>query len=303
MKNQRLFKSTTILAVTLLHAGIIALSWQASKPPEPVTVDNLTFVDLGSIDGDDKEAADGAPAPLESNPTPPSPTPPKPQEQELPKPEKQPEKPRPIETPKPKIQAVVRDDKPADIIKQPEKLVPKPVLPEKTVETPKPEPTKFVPPAPSSTTTSGSNSNKTQGNPNAIHRVVNGDGGGGNSPNSSRKENNAGGNPNADGNSLKSNRPNENKPHTSSVQNGGYIQLPHPEYPANANGDEGTVKLSVLVRANGSVESVTVTSSSGSSILDNAAKRAARTARYQPVKVDGQPVPTRFTTSFTFKDS
>ena len=90
MKNNRLLNPSVVLVVSLLHAGIIALAWEARKPPEPVSVDNLTFVDLGSLDGNDQPAADGAPAPLESKPaepepvskpTPPpvAPTPPKPE--------------------------------------------------------------------------------------------------------------------------------------------------------------------------------------------------------------------------------
>ncbi|WP_230472802.1 hypothetical protein [Kingella kingae] len=72
MKNNRLLNPSVVLVVSLLHAGIIALAWEARKPPEPVSVDNLTFVDLGSLDGNDQPAADGAPASLESKPAEPN---------------------------------------------------------------------------------------------------------------------------------------------------------------------------------------------------------------------------------------
>ena len=85
--------------------------------------------------------------------------------------------------------------------------------------------------------------------------------------------------------------------------NGGYKTLPNVAYPpaSQDQGEEGIVKLSVLVEANGSVSEVKVTQSTGHQRLDAAAVRAARRAGYQPNSVNGTPVRTRFNTSYTFR--
>ena len=95
----------------------------------------------------------------------------------------------------------------------------------------------------------------------------------------------------------------ENNQEDNALIDGGYISLPNPKYPPEAlqNGEEGTVKLAVIVDADAVVKDVIIIQSSGSEILDNAAKNAAKKVLYEPKKINGEPVPTRFTTSFTFK--
>lgn len=95
----------------------------------------------------------------------------------------------------------------------------------------------------------------------------------------------------------------ENNQENNVLIDGGYINLPNPKYPPEAleNGEEGTVKLAVIIDADASVRDVIVIRSSGSEILDEAAKNAARKARYEPKRINGEPVTTRFTTSYTFK--
>ena len=95
----------------------------------------------------------------------------------------------------------------------------------------------------------------------------------------------------------------ENNQEDNVLIDGGYIQLPKPKYPPEAleKEEEGTVKLAVTVDSDAVVRDVIIIQSSGSEILDNAAKNAARKARYEPRKINGEPVTTRFTTSFTFK--
>ena len=87
------------------------------------------------------------------------------------------------------------------------------------------------------------------------------------------------------------------------IKEGGYITIPNPKYPPEAlqNGEEGTVKLAVIVDTDALVKDVIIIQSSGSGILDNAAKNAARKARYEPRRINGEPVTTRFKTSYTFK--
>ena len=84
--------------------------------------------------------------------------------------------------------------------------------------------------------------------------------------------------------------------------NGGYVKLPTVAYPpaSQDGGEEGTVKLSIIVEANGSVSEVKVTQSTGHQRLDAAAVRTARSAGYRPKSVNGTPVRSRFNTSYTF---
>jgi len=94
MKDNPFLKPAVIGLVTLLHAGVIALSWNGFKSPEPEQADAMAFVDLGSVTGDDKPLGDGAPAPLEQ-PEPPQPQPPVEQSKPEPKVEPKPE-PKPV---------------------------------------------------------------------------------------------------------------------------------------------------------------------------------------------------------------
>ena len=319
MKNHNLLKPSVIIVVSLLHAGLLALAWKSKEPPEPVTVDELTFVDLGTPEGDDKPLADGAPAPLENGGAAqpaqeqPVPPPPPPQAPEKPKPVQE----KPANTPPPKVNAVVRNDLPADVVQPTKPVVEKPTTPApKPVEpTPKPPVPTPTPPAPKAaetplkpSTTASNNTSGTPGNskspggsPDAVNRQDGGNGGGGSNPNSQRPGNNAGSR-DGDGNGK---RGNGDKPvaDPNTIVNGGYKTLPTVAYPpaSQDQGEEGIVKLSVLVEANGSVSEVKVTQSTGHQRLDAAAVRAARRAGYQPNSVNGTPVRTRFNTSYTFR--
>ena len=311
MKNHNLLKPSVIIVVSLLHAGLLALAWKSKEPPEPVTVDELTFVDLGTPEGDDKPLADGAPAPLENGGAAqpaqeqPAPPPPPPQAPEKPKPVQE----KPANTPPPKVNAVVRNDLPADVV-QPTKPVvekpptpaPKPVDPTPKPPAPKPAETPLKPSTTASNNTSGTpgNSKSPGGSPDAVNRQDGGNGGGGSNPNSQRPGNNAGSR-DGDGNGK---RGDGDKPAAdpNAIVNGGYIKLPTVPYPQKSQdeGEEGTVKLSIIVEANGSVSEVKVTQSTGHQRLDAAAVRTARSAGYRPKSVNGTPVRSRFNTSYTF---
>ena len=318
MKNHNLLKPSVIIVVSLLHAGLLALAWKSKEPPEPVTVDELTFVDLGTPEGDDKPLADGAPAPLENGGAAqpaqeqPAPPPPPPQAPEKPKPVQE----KPANTPPPKVNAVVRNDLPADVV-QPTKPVvekpptpapkpveptPKPPAPTPTPPAPKPAETPLKPSTTASNNTSGTpgNSKSPGGSPDAVNRQDGGNGGGGSNPNSQRPGNNAGSR-DGDGNGK---RGNGDKPAAdpNAIVNGGYVKLPTVAYPpaSQDGGEEGTVKLSIIVEANGSVSEVKVTQSTGHQRLDAAAVRTARSAGYRPKSVNGTPVRSRFNTSYTF---
>ena len=100
-----------------------------------------------------------------------------------------------------------------------------------------------------------------------------------------------------------SNNKSDNHSNSNEIVDGGYVNVPYPSYPQSAmnNEEEGTVKLVVIVELDGRVSSVKVMQSSGSAALDNAAARAARSAKYKLKSKNGEPIRTRFNTSFEFK--
>ena len=65
-----------------------------------------------------------------------------------------------------------------------------------------------------------------------------------------------------------------------------------PHYPRSCRrrGHQGTVRLECRLSASGGVLSVRVVSSSGCERLDRAALEAVRPARFEPARVDGEPV-------------
>lgn len=296
MKNDRPLTYLTIGTVTLLHVGILALAWNVSKPPEPVAVDNLTFVDLGSLQGNDKPLADGAPAPMETATTPP-PTPPKKAEAKP-----QPQKAESVKTVEPKIKTVERDDKPVDIAKS-ESKQPKP---EKTIDKEKPieKPLKPVnTPKTSTETTQTTTPPATTLQNRAPNGVVGG--GQGTNPNSKAPGNPASDNKDGDGKGKKGtgDQPNSNSGvDPNQIIDGGYISPPNISYPARAreNEEEGVVQIEFIVEPNGSVSSPKVVKSSGSRTLDNAALAGVRTGRFKAKSVNGVPVRSRFRTKFEF---
>ena len=76
-----------------------------------------------------------------------------------------------------------------------------------------------------------------------------------------------------------------------------------PDYPKGARqrGEQGEVILEIRVNAAGIVDRVDVVSSCGFSELDEAAVRAARTARFTPAKSGGSPVASTARLQLDFK--
>ena len=105
MNKERILTPSVVISVVLIHAGLVALLWQAHKPPVPEMM-NIEFVDLADLGGDGggdgSPEGEGAPAVPEKTPEP-----------EKPKP-----KPNPVEPPKPIINQVVTK-KQYDDIRQP----------------------------------------------------------------------------------------------------------------------------------------------------------------------------------------
>lgn len=292
MKNDRLLKPTVITLVSLLHAGLIFAGWQAAKSAEPVTVDNLTFIDLGSPEGDNKPKAEGAPAPLAPTPEPSKPKP------EQPKPKKT-DPPKPAEPPS--VKTVKRNDVRPDIApSNPETPKPPPETKPPQPQEPEHELAPKPPVTPPNNTPAG-------GNPNAANRSADApaNGGGGTDPNSKVPENSSGGVKGGDGKGAKGpGGGNQGGGQGgNSIVDGGYINLPMPPYPRLAleNEEEGTVRIEVIVEPNGRISSAKIVKSSGSSRLDNAALKAAKGANIKPKMINGEPVRSRFITPFSFK--
>ena len=76
-----------------------------------------------------------------------------------------------------------------------------------------------------------------------------------------------------------------------------------PDYPKGARqrGEQGEVILEIRVNAAGIVDRVDIVSSCGFSELDEAAVRAARTARFTPAKSGGSPVASTARLKLDFK--
>ena len=81
------------------------------------------------------------------------------------------------------------------------------------------------------------------------------------------------------------------------------INIAAPEYPARAVrlGIEGTVRVNVEVLATGEVGVVQLMSSSGYEILDNAAIRAVRRARFAPAMNNGLAIRSSLIIPFEFQ--
>lgn len=76
-----------------------------------------------------------------------------------------------------------------------------------------------------------------------------------------------------------------------------------PLYPrmSRANDEQGTVLLRVLVRPDGSAGDVQIKASSGYPLLDEAAKSAVQSWRFNPATVDGKPVSEWYQVPIPFK--
>lgn len=76
-----------------------------------------------------------------------------------------------------------------------------------------------------------------------------------------------------------------------------------PEYPRLSRQleEQGTVVLRVLVRADGTAGAVEIRTSSGSALLDQSARNAVQTWRFNPATQDGRPVDEWFLIPIPFK--
>lgn len=94
------------------------------------------------------------------------------------------------------------------------------------------------------------------------------------------------------------------KPASSKPSSARVLSRSSPVYPSKArrSGTEGKVTVLVAVATSGRVSNARVTSSSGSSLLDAAAMKAATRYRFTPAKNSaGQAVPTQVAIPFSFR--
>ncbi len=76
----------------------------------------------------------------------------------------------------------------------------------------------------------------------------------------------------------------------------------HPTYPyrARQRNIEGEVKVKLLVRADGTVASVTILDATPKGIFDSSVKEAVPNWKFTPGKIDGQAVPSWVVTNVVF---
>ena len=83
------------------------------------------------------------------------------------------------------------------------------------------------------------------------------------------------------------------------------VRMVNPPYPESARkrGIEGWVELAFTVTPKGTVEDVEVRNSSPASVFDDAAVRALRQWRFEPVERNGEKVPQRALVRLRFEKS
>jgi protein TonB len=81
------------------------------------------------------------------------------------------------------------------------------------------------------------------------------------------------------------------------------VKMTEPLYPERSlrNGEQGDVLVLVEVLVDGAVGRVTVHESSGHTLLDRAALRAARRCRFEPARRNGEPVTSEILVPFEFR--
>jgi len=78
---------------------------------------------------------------------------------------------------------------------------------------------------------------------------------------------------------------------------------PEPRYPLAARrlGEQGTVRVRLVIDENGAVERAELLSSSGSERLDRVALEAAQATRCRPYVADGRPIRVTAVRPFSFR--
>lgn len=284
-----------LLCVIAAHIAVFFGIAFFKTPEPPLEPPGLSFVDLGMAGGGEGGAGGGTPG-GESTP-PAEPDPPKPQA----KPE--PPKPQPRAEPKPqaRIRPVIRrDDTPADVV------LPKPE-PEAKPE-PKPDPVREEPVRPQADNTPPARSGSSQsaaaqgaagsgegkGSGAAGTGRGSGQGSGDGTGSGSGSGGGSGGGSGSGGGGGGTTLPS----HT-----GGYLNNPRPPYPKQLEeeGVSGTVRLRVMVEANGKPSSVEVVSATHPLFARSAKETVANAYTFRPATRNGQPIRHSYTFTIRFR--
>ena len=312
MQNEnRLLSPIALLFVIAAHALLYWLLTSIKPPELPPEPPGLSFVDLGEIGGGGGGGGTGGDTISEDEPPAglPEQTPPEAPKPEQPKP--QPAKPVPEQ--RAQIKPVERQDKPADMV-QPKPAEPKPQPQAQPRPEPQPQaqPERSIAPA----------------NPGAGHSANAGGGGGGKGTPSAGEGGGSGG---GKGTGVGPGEGSGRGPGSGSGEGGGhgsgrgtgdgsgtgqggggdsapthlggYLNNPKPPYPKQLEeeGISGTVKLRVMVEANGKPSSVEIVSASHPLFGRSAADTVRQSYTFVPAKRNGQPVRQSYTFTLRFK--
>ena len=314
MQNEnRLLSPAALLFVIAAHALLFWLL-ASIKPPElPAEPPGLSFVDLGEMGGGGGGGTGGDTI-VENEPPagPPGQTPPEAPKPEQPKPERpKPQPVKPVPEQRAQIKPVERRDKPADIV-QPKPVEPKPEPKPQPLAQPRPEPKPQPeqPIAPASPNAGHSaNAGGGKGTPSAGEGGGSGGGkGSGTGPGegSGRGPGKGGGEGGGEGGGIGSGKgPGTGQGgggDSAPTHLGGYLHNPKPPYPADLEdrGISGTVKLRVMVEANGKPSSVEVLSATRPEFARSAEKTVRERFTFVPAKRNGQPVRQSYTFTLRF---
>ncbi|OAM35671.1 transposase [Eikenella sp. NML080894] len=308
----RLLSPAALLFVIAAHALLYWLLISIKPPELPAEPPGLSFVDLGEIGGGGGGGGTGGntisedeqPAgPLEQTPP------------EAPKPEQsKPQPAKPVPEQRAQIKPVERQDKPADIV-QPKPVEPKPEP--KPQAQPHPEPVPQAQPerpiAPTNPNTGyGANAGGGGGKGTPSAGEGGGSGGGkgtgvgsgegsGRGPGSGSGEGGGHGSGRGTGNGSGTGQGGGGD--SAPTHLGGYLNNPKPPYPKQLEEDgiSGTVKLRVMVEANGKPSSVEIVSASHPLFGRSAADTVRQSYTFVPAKRNGQPVRQSYTFTLRFK--
>lgn len=307
----RLLSPAALLFVIAAHALLYWLLISIKPPELPPEPPGLSFVDLGEIGGGGGGGGTGGDTISEDEPPAGSPeqTPP-----EAPKPE-QPKPPpaKPVPEQRAQIKPVERQDKPADIV-QPKTAEPKPQPQAQPRPEPQPQAQPERPIAPAnpgaghSANAGGGGGNK--GTPSAGEGGGRGGGRGtghgqgeGDGEGPGKGGGRGGGEGGGVGNGQGPGGGGGGGGDSAPTHLGGYLNNPKPPYPKQLEEDgiSGTVKLRVMVEANGKPSSVEIVSASHPLFGRSAADTVRQSYTFVPAKRNGQPVRQSYTFTLRFK--
>ena len=320
MQNEnRLLSPAALLFVIAAHALLFWLLTSIKPPELPTEPPGLSFVDLGEIGGGGGGGGTGGNTISEDEPPagPPEQTLPEAPKPEQPKPERpKPQPVKPVPEQRAQIKPVERQDKPADIV-QPKPVEPKPEPKPQPQAQPRPEPKPQAQPEQPIAPT----------NPNAGHHANAGGGGGKGTPSAGEGGGRGGGRGTGHGQGEGDGEGpgkgggrgggegggvgNGQGPggggggggDSAPTHLGGYLNNPKPPYPPQLEEDgvSGTVKLRVMVEANGKPSSVEVLSATRPEFARSAEKTVRERFTFVPAKRNGQPVRQSYTFTLRFK--